>query len=66
MWVVPWLKRLDIAQATFQRTEPALKLPLRASEYIRRQVKFTPFTTEPVGWETGICCGVLKCLPQPK
>ena len=50
MWVVPWLKRLDIAQATFQRTEPALKLPLRASEYIRRQVKFTPFTTEPVGW----------------
>lgn len=50
MWVVPWLKRLDIAQQTFQRTEPALELPMRASEYIRRQVKFTPFPTEPVGW----------------
>ena len=50
LWVVPWLKRMDIAQTTFQRTEPALKLPLRASEYIRRQVKFTPFSTEPVGW----------------
>ena len=50
MWVVPWLKRLDIAQTTFRRTEPALALPLRASEYIRRQVKFTPFATEPVGW----------------
>jgi predicted TIM-barrel fold metal-dependent hydrolase len=50
LWVVPWLKRMDIAQATFQRTEPALKLPLKASDYIRRQVKFTPFPTEPVGW----------------
>jgi predicted TIM-barrel fold metal-dependent hydrolase len=50
MWVVPWLKRIDIAQETFQRTEPALKLPLRASEYIRRHVRFTPFPTEPVGW----------------
>jgi len=50
LWVVPWLMRMDIAQQTFQRTEPALKLPLKASEYIRRQVKFTPFPTEPVGW----------------
>jgi predicted TIM-barrel fold metal-dependent hydrolase len=50
LWVVPWLKRLDIAQATFQRTEPTLRLPLRASEYVRRQLKFTPFPTEPVGW----------------
>jgi len=50
MWVVPWLRRLDICQQTFQRTEPALKLPRRASEYIHRQVKFTPFPTEPVGW----------------
>jgi uncharacterized protein len=50
LWVVPWLKRMDIAQESFQRTEPALKLPLKASDYIRRQVKFTPFPTEPVGW----------------
>ena len=50
LWVVPLLQRLDIAQATFQRTEPALRLPLRASDYLRRQMKFTPFPTEPVGW----------------
>jgi predicted TIM-barrel fold metal-dependent hydrolase len=50
LWVVPLLKRMDIAQESFQRTEPALKLPLKASDYIRRQVKFTPFPTEPVGW----------------
>ena len=50
MWVVPLLRRLDIAQRTFKRTEPALDLPLTASDYIRRQVKFTPFPTEPVGW----------------
>src|SRR5262249_15670424 len=39
LWIVPWLRRLDIVQEGFRRTEPALKLPLRASEYIRRQVK---------------------------
>jgi predicted TIM-barrel fold metal-dependent hydrolase len=50
LWVVGLLQRLDIAQDTFSRTEPALKLPLRASEYLKRQVKFTPFPTEPVGW----------------
>ncbi len=50
MWVVPWLRRLDIVQATFQRTEPALKLPMRASAYVHRSLWFTPFPTEPVGW----------------
>ena len=49
LWVVPLLQRLDIAQSTFQTTEPALRLPLKASDYLRRQVKFTPFPTEPVG-----------------
>jgi predicted TIM-barrel fold metal-dependent hydrolase len=50
LWVVPWLTRLDICQQSFQRTEPALRLPLKPSDYIRRQMKFTPFATEPVGW----------------
>jgi predicted TIM-barrel fold metal-dependent hydrolase len=50
LWVVPWLKRLDIAQATFQKTEPALRLPRRASEYVHGHLWFTPFPTEPVGW----------------
>ncbi|HKV55392.1 MAG TPA: amidohydrolase family protein [Candidatus Binataceae bacterium] len=50
MWVVPWLKRLDAAQEAFVRTEPDLALPMRASEYVRRQLRFTPVPTEPVGW----------------
>ncbi len=50
LWVVPWLERLDIAQRTFARTEPDLAFPLRASEYVHRQLWFTPFPTEPVGW----------------
>jgi predicted TIM-barrel fold metal-dependent hydrolase len=56
MWVVPWLRRLDIAQGTFKKTEPTLaSLPLRASEYVHRQLWFTPFTTEDVGWMTDQC-----------
>jgi predicted TIM-barrel fold metal-dependent hydrolase len=50
MWIVPWLRRLDIAQETFVRTEPHLRMPLKASEYVRRQLRFTPYPHEPVGW----------------
>jgi predicted TIM-barrel fold metal-dependent hydrolase len=50
LWVPSWLRRLDIAQQTFQKTEPALRLPKRASEYVHGHVWFTPFPTEPVGW----------------
>jgi predicted TIM-barrel fold metal-dependent hydrolase len=51
LWVVPWLRRLDLARKTFARTEPALRdLPLDPSEYVRRQLRFTPFPGEPVGW----------------
>ncbi|MGH7841497.1 MAG: amidohydrolase family protein [Candidatus Binataceae bacterium] len=50
LWVVPWLKRLDVAQNAFARTEPGLALPLKASDYVRRQLKFTPHPTEPAGW----------------
>lgn len=51
MWVVALLERLDRAQDLFSRSEPDLAaLPLRASEYVRRQLKFTPFPHEPLGW----------------
>jgi predicted TIM-barrel fold metal-dependent hydrolase len=56
MWVVPWLRRLDICQSTFHKTEPTLKsLPQKASDYVHRQVWFTPFPTEPIGWMTEQC-----------
>ena len=50
MWVVPWLKRLDLAQYTFRKTEPDLALSKAASEYVHGHLWFTPFPTEPVGW----------------
>ena len=50
MWIVPWLRRLDIAQQTFVRTEPQLRMPMKASEYVRRNLRFTPYPHEPVGW----------------
>jgi predicted TIM-barrel fold metal-dependent hydrolase len=51
LWVPALMRRIDIAQATFKKSEPLLaELPMHASDYIRRQVRFTPFPTEPVGW----------------
>jgi uncharacterized protein len=42
MWVVPWLKRLDAVQEIFVGTEPGLALPLHASEYVHRQLLYSP------------------------
>jgi predicted TIM-barrel fold metal-dependent hydrolase len=50
-WVVPWLVRLDRMQHAFRRTEPALaSLSLKASDYVHRNVRVTPFVGERVGW----------------
>lgn len=49
-WVPGMLKKLDGAMQ-FARTEPDLAaLPMPAADYIRRQVKFTPFPKDDVGW----------------
>src|SRR5439155_25782202 len=51
LWVPALLRRINIAQGTFKRHEPQLaELPMPASDYIRRQVRFTPFPTEPMAW----------------
>jgi hypothetical protein len=45
------MRKLDLAQRTFGRTEPVLRdLTLLPSEYVQRQLRFTPFPGEPVGW----------------
>jgi predicted TIM-barrel fold metal-dependent hydrolase len=52
-WVPTMLRAIDHAQNLFKKTEPDLRaLPMRASDYIRRQVKFTPFPKEDVRWIT--------------
>jgi predicted TIM-barrel fold metal-dependent hydrolase len=51
LWSVSWLRRIDMATAAFGRSEPRLaNLPLLPSEYARRQLRFTPFVGEPIGW----------------
>jgi uncharacterized protein len=50
LWVPPWLERLEIVKDTFGRTESRIReLKLRPSEYVRRQVRVTPYPTENVG-----------------
>ncbi len=48
-WAPSMLSRLDYAAKSFSRTEPIIaELSLKPSEYIRRQVRFTPFAGEDV------------------
>ncbi len=49
-WVPEYLRTLDLSQKIFRRTDPSVAaLSLKASDYIRRAVKFTPFPGEDVG-----------------
>jgi predicted TIM-barrel fold metal-dependent hydrolase len=50
-WVPAMLSNLDHAARQFGKFEPDIaKLSLRPSDYIHRQVKFTPFSFEDAGW----------------
>ena len=50
-WVPGLMRNLDAAFDSFGRNEPLLQsLSLRPSEYLKRQVRFTPFPFEDVGW----------------
>ena len=49
-WVPGFLRQLDLAQKAFRKSDPSVGgLSLKPSDYIRRQVKFTPFPGEDVG-----------------
>jgi predicted TIM-barrel fold metal-dependent hydrolase len=49
-WVPEYLRSLDMGQKIFGRSDPAIAaLPMKASDYIRRAMKFTPFPGEDVG-----------------
>lgn len=51
VWLPGWMRQLDSAFEAFRRTEERLqRLALRPSEYVRRQVRATPYPAEPVGW----------------
>jgi predicted TIM-barrel fold metal-dependent hydrolase len=50
-WVPSWMRLMDSACEAFRKREERLqKLALRPSEYVRRQVRATPYPAEDVGW----------------
>jgi uncharacterized protein len=51
IWLPSWMRQMESAFDAFARHEPRLHaLSLRPSEYVRRQVRATPYPTEDVGW----------------
>ena len=51
IWVPSWLRQMEAAFDAFGRHEERLRaLSLRPTEYVRRQIRFTPYPTEDVGW----------------
>ena len=50
-WIPGWMRYLDSAHAAFVKMEERLQaLSLRPSDYVRRQVRATPYPAEDVGW----------------
>jgi predicted TIM-barrel fold metal-dependent hydrolase len=51
IWVPSWLRQMESAFEAFRRHEERLQaLSLSPTEYVHRQVRFTPYPTEDVGW----------------
>ena len=51
IWVPGWMRQMESAFDAFSRHEERLQsLSLRPTEYVRRQVRVTPYPTEDVGW----------------
>lgn len=50
-WLPGWMRQLDSAHDAFRKNEERLQnLSLRPSEFVRRQIRVTPYPAEDVGW----------------
>jgi predicted TIM-barrel fold metal-dependent hydrolase len=50
-WLPSWMRYLDSAHAAFARNEARLQsLTMRPSDYVRRQIRATPYPAEDVAW----------------
>jgi predicted TIM-barrel fold metal-dependent hydrolase len=50
-WAPSWMRLLDSAHDAFRKNEERLqKMELRPSDYVRRQIRITPYPAEDVGW----------------
>jgi predicted TIM-barrel fold metal-dependent hydrolase len=51
IWVPSWMRQMESAFEAFARHEERLQaLSMRPSEYVERQIRFTPYPTDDVGW----------------
>jgi predicted TIM-barrel fold metal-dependent hydrolase len=51
IWLPSWMRQMESAFDAFHRHEERLQaLSMRPSDYVRRQVRATPYPTEDVGW----------------
>ena len=51
IWLPSWMRQMESAFDAFERHEERLRaLNMRPSEYVRRQIRATPYPTEDVGW----------------
>jgi predicted TIM-barrel fold metal-dependent hydrolase len=50
-WVPGWMRNMDSAHSAFYKNEERLqKMSLKPSEFVRRQVRVTPYPHEDTGW----------------
>jgi predicted TIM-barrel fold metal-dependent hydrolase len=50
-WVPGWMRNMDSAHTAFYRNEERLqKMSLKPSEFVKRQVRITPYPHEDTGW----------------
>jgi predicted TIM-barrel fold metal-dependent hydrolase len=53
IWVPSWMRQMESAFEAFVKHEERVRaLQMRPNDYVRRQMKFTPYPTEDVGWIT--------------
>ncbi len=53
IWVPSWMRQMESAFDAFHKHEDRIRsLRMRPSDYVRRQMKFTPYPTEDIGWIT--------------
>ncbi len=51
VWVPGWMRKMELIPSNFRKTEPSIgALSLTPTEYVHRNLRFTPFPGEPVGW----------------
>lgn len=49
-WTVSWMKRLDQSFRAFRSRQDLSDVKMKPSEYVTRQIWFTPFAGEDIGW----------------